>query len=1046
MPGRATPAPVPAPPPALASGVFACEDDLEAASNVDALMRSVERTAAAAPRPVSARPAPAPSASYGTTSTAWPCGGRPAGPPGPPGLRPPRPPQAGPPRPPLASLVPLMHQPAPAPLQPAHHAAHRGPPPSLQAVTEQLIAVMDDLVDGKGDTAALKAERARLQGLKAALEAGGSCGSGSSGGGGVSSFTPGAGGFSTAPAGFAPSYSAGPSHTSGGAPAGGFALDSSLRAPAPTLGEAPRPSDCKRVDGLADPRWGRSDFAWSAAAQAVNKSVFGNDSFRFHQHRAINAAMAGEDVFVLMPTGGGKSLCYQLPAVLAKDAAGGASLTLVVAPLVSLIQDQVFHLREAGVECDMLSGSQGSDEALSVMAAVRECKLRVLFVTPEKVAASGALVRDLRALADRRALARIVIDEAHCLSQWGHDFRPDYKKLASLRAELPGVPVLALTATATDRVVRDVIETLGLPRCTVFRSSFNRPNLTYEVRRKPAKAAATVAEMADLIIARHAPGGRLQCGIVYALSKAECERVAVGLQAALRPRLGRGVRVAHYHAGLSAEDRAAVQSAWTHGSVPIIVATIAFGMGINKADVRFVIHNSLPKSLEGYHQETGRAGRDGGPAGAVLFYSYADAVRMKHMVRESAAEHAATARSAGGSGGGANPAAALEAALAALGAMVAYAEEAVHCRREHLLAYFGEAARPGLCGGLCDLCAAGVASTASVRDVTPLAAAAVRLVDDISRTERDGISMTHLVDLLKGSQARAVRERGHDAKPGYGAARGLAPADLPRLVRALVIRRPALLVEQTRRLDNQYGGVVCVLVPAPGAVAALAAGRERVELAFPCGGGGGGSGGGGGGAAATPAAPAAATSAAAAEALHRDIAREAFRQLNFILDRQEPAGPGSARAGARVTFQPTVIDRLVVARPADKAALAAAQVPGMSDNQKKEKGGAIFKVLRQVEAYVAAGAAGGVDGFVLDAAAFGPRGGAQKRKRSAGADRPPPAGWTTEADPPAPPKAGRGGGGPEEAEETAAATAAFQADDWDADLDALDLTAGPAEW
>jgi superfamily II DNA helicase RecQ len=634
-----------------------------------------------------------------------------------------------------------------------------------------------------------------------------------------------------------------------------------------------------------------------------------------------------------------------------------------------------------------------------------------------------------------------------------------------LKRRYPRVPVLALTATATRRVEADIAAQLALPACTVFRSSFNRANLVYEVRPKPLKAAA-IQEVADLITARYVQGGRLQCGIVYVLSRKDSETVAADLNKALRDlrRQGNYPLVAHYHAAMEAEDRQRVQADWTLGRTPVIVATIAFGMGINKADVRFVVHFSMSKSLEGYHQETGRAGRDGSRAQCVLLYAYGDAVRLRDMIRSSAAENGTSS-------------AALTANLDALNAMIAFCEEAVDCRRAHLLSYFGEAFDAGQCRAGCDLCVRGARAGAQRRDCTAAAGAVLRIAAALGGKA----FLTYVVDVLRGSAS--ARRRGDDRLPDFGAGRALTTADATRLVRAMVVRH-RLLDEETAR-NEHHGGIVAVLRPARGALETVAAGRVRVELAFPGGGGGRKDGplavsspfasgplGGGVGRPTVPRlalAPAKAGAGATAttqaddpivdepsqapgrgggalavsEETHRAIVREAFAQLNRGLD--------TGNAG-KVTFAPRVVEALAARRPATRDALRDEDVPGLSHNQRKVHGTAILIALGQVASFVAAGAAGGPDGFVLDMEAVwatkrtkrpasggggGAGGGGGGGGQSVGASGVLP-GWVDEGDDgggfatgPPPPKTARMTQADVVAETAAAAAAMMAADDWD---------------
>ena len=356
----------------------------------------------------------------------------------------------------------------------------------------------------------------------------------------------------------------------------------------------------------------RCSFPWSEQLAEVNRRVFGNESFLENQEPTMNATLSQRDVFCLMPTGGGKSLCFQLTALVT----GG--VTVVVMPLVSLMQDQSDQLLALGIETSMFTASTTVDEQRSIYADLENHppSTNLLFVTPEKITKSDRLLSCLELLNANGFLTKFTIDEAHCVSQWGHDFRKDYLSLRTLRKKFPTVPILALTATATSEVMNDVVRQLHMRRPVILRRSFDRPNLKFEVVPKVKKAL--VDDIARLIKTQFAG----QCGIVYCLAKAECEQLADDLRR-------RGISATHYHAG--EEDRATIQRSWMNDVIHVIVATVAFGMGINKKDVRFVIHASLPKSLENYYQEAGRAGRDGFQAACILYYDYADKARLQHL-------------------------------------------------------------------------------------------------------------------------------------------------------------------------------------------------------------------------------------------------------------------------------------------------------------------------------------------------------------------------------------------------------------------------------
>uniref|UniRef100_A0A8C2DZ01 RecQ-like DNA helicase BLM n=1 Tax=Cyprinus carpio TaxID=7962 RepID=A0A8C2DZ01_CYPCA len=399
-------------------------------------------------------------------------------------------------------------------------------------------------------------------------------------------------------------------------------------------------------------------FPHSPEMMKIFHKKFGLHQFRFNQLEAINATLLGEDTFVLMPTGGGKSLCYQLPACVS------AGVTVVISPLRSLIVDQVQKLTTLDICATSLSGDKKDSEAAKIYMQLsrKDPPIKLLYATPEKVCASGRMISALQNLYERGLLARLVIDEAHCVSQWGHDFRPDYKRLHELRRMFPNVPIMALTATATPRVQKDILNQLAMTRPQVFTMSFNRHNLKYSVLPKKPKK---VDEECIQWIKKYYPR---DSGIVYCLSRNDCDTLADSLQRA-------GIAALAYHAGLSDSDREYVQNKWINqDGCQVMCATIAFGMGIDKPDVRYVIHASLPKSVEGYYQESGRAGRDGEVSHCILFYSYSDVIRIKRLIamdkdgnQQSKATH-----------------------INNLHSMVHFCENVAECRRIQLLAYFGE--------------------------------------------------------------------------------------------------------------------------------------------------------------------------------------------------------------------------------------------------------------------------------------------------------------------------------------------------------------------
>ncbi|XBI92361.1 hypothetical protein VPH35_029441 [Triticum aestivum] len=558
--------------------------------------------------------------------------------------------------------------------------------------------------------------------------------------------------------------------------------------------------DISFTDGSGDKKWSSTDFPWTKELEVHNKRVFGNRSFRPNQREIINATMNGSDVFVLMPTGGGKSLTYQLPALIDEG------ITLVVCPLVSLIQDQIMHLSQANIPATYLSANLEWTEQQRIlrdlMSPASTCNYKLLYVTPEKIAKSDALLRQLEILYSRGYLSRIVIDEAHCVSQWGHDFRPDYQHLGLLKQKFPETPVLALTATATASVKEDVVQALGLANCVVFKQSFNRPNLRYIVMPKTKKCLEDI----DCFIRENHPK---ECGIIYCLSRMDCEKVAEKLREY-------GHQASHYHGNMEPSDRAAVQRLWSMDKINIICATVAFGMGINKPDVRFVIHHSLPKSIEGYHQECGRAGRDGQRSSCVLYYNYSDYIRVKHMITQGSAEQG---RSSSSSSHGQALATHKENLLC----MVSYCENDVDCRRLLQLIHFGETFDPSHCSKTCDNCKKGLRWIE--KDVTNIAKQLVELV----LTTRQSCSSSHILEVYRGSLNQNVKKNRHDNLPLHGAGKNLAKGEAARVLRHLVTE--GILTEDVKKSDT-YGSVSSVLKANQVKVGGLRSGNQIV-LKFP---------------------------------------------------------------------------------------------------------------------------------------------------------------------------------------------------------------------
>jgi ATP-dependent DNA helicase RecQ len=472
--------------------------------------------------------------------------------------------------------------------------------------------------------------------------------------------------------------------------------------------------------------------------------IFGFPTFRAGQEAVVRDALAGKDLLALMPTGGGKSLCFQLPALLQPG------VTLVVSPLIALMQDQVRLLEDNGISATFINSSLRSDEFQRRVAAMLSGAYKLVYLAPERLLMTDFVAGPLHQLAMRPGINAFVIDEAHCVSEWGHDFRPEYRQLSTLRRRHPRVPMLAFTATATSRVRLDVIAQLGLRDPAVHLSSFNRPNLFYEVRQK---SAGTYDELLRIAKA----GGS---GIVYCLSRKRVEELCEQLK-------GDGLAARPYHAGLDADARRANQDAFIRDDVQVMVATVAFGMGINKPDVRWVVHYDLPRTLEGYYQESGRAGRDGDPARCTLFFGPADIRTADFLIQQKVDPNSGEP---------------LEeeqrVARQQLRQVLSYAES-TECRRAIQLRYFDETYTPPC--GACDNCCEPKEQEDATLPAQQLLSCVARLAQ---RSERFGAA--HVIEILRGSRSERVVSRNHDELSVHGIGKSYSLEQWRALVRTLL--------------------------------------------------------------------------------------------------------------------------------------------------------------------------------------------------------------------------------------------------------------------
>jgi ATP-dependent DNA helicase RecQ len=464
------------------------------------------------------------------------------------------------------------------------------------------------------------------------------------------------------------------------------------------------------------------------------KEYFGFTTFRPHQEEIIRAVMAGEDTFALLPTGGGKSLCYQLPAV------ARAGVTLVISPLIALMKDQVDALTASGIAATFLNSSISSEESRSRIQKLFANQYKLLYVAPERVMQSGFL-NDLK----QWSPTLIAIDEAHCISEWGHDFRPEYRQLVQLRKVFPHIPALALTATATERVRKDIISQLQLKSPKVFVGSFNRPNLSYRIIEK----ASAYDQLLSILQDRPK-----ESGIIYCQSRKSAENIAAKLSED-------GITALPYHAGMESGQRAKNQEAFIRDNARVICATIAFGMGINKPNVRFVIHHDLPKNIEGYYQETGRAGRDGLPSECILLFSAGDVVKVRRFFDEKPPQER-------------------EIAHQQLDQIVHFAESG-ECRRAALLRYFGEVYPDVNCNS-CDNCL----NPRRSYDGTLAAQKYLSCVFRVREKSGFAMGMAHIADILAGKNSEKIRRFGHEQLSTYGIGKELPASTWSSIGRELI--------------------------------------------------------------------------------------------------------------------------------------------------------------------------------------------------------------------------------------------------------------------
>ena len=521
-----------------------------------------------------------------------------------------------------------------------------------------------------------------------------------------------------------------------------------------------------------------------SSPEEVLKKWFGYPTFRPGQREIIGDIIDGKDVLAVIATGGGKSVCYQIPALIREG------LCIVVSPLIALMKDQVDGLREIGIQASFLNSSLEFKEKKRVEASITSGELKILYLSPERIVQSSFL-DSLKGM----NISLFAIDEAHCISQWGHEFRPEYRKLSVLRNLFPTVPIMALTATATPSVRTDIIQELRLKKPSIYVGTFNRENLRYLIVEKTDPVRQVVDYLQD---------HRKDSGIIYCFSKKQVEELSKTLTK-------NGFSALPYHADLPSSVRSSTQDMFLRDQVRVIVATVAFGMGINKPDVRFVIHYDLPKNLENYYQETGRAGRDGDPADCILLYSRGDYKKISYLIEKM--------------GDGIEK----QVASRKLHDMIGYCETQI-CRRMVILTYFGEAYYEESCGN-CDNCATG----RKMIDGKQLLEKVVSCIDQINGEY--GIS--YIADLLTGTVDEKVESRGHESIPAFGSGKAFKKRQWVFWIREMVYcgyltlygtRYP--VVQKNARTTDALTGKIPVRVAEPEFQASLDTGSKREETPF----------------------------------------------------------------------------------------------------------------------------------------------------------------------------------------------------------------------